>query len=543
MIAPKIGPVPGGTGPRGSRLGRAGHVAARDHLLRAFGVRPDVEIEDSGRDVQRHARIGDIDDAAHAALDRCGTDDRIGLLAGITEVLQIVDGIETGPAIGDGHVDIVLLAFIIDGQALEHQELRIARFNRARLEDGLLQSVLLHSTLDQVDMEVDEARHLDGAAEGDLAIALREMKVAGRESRAFDIDRKIHSAAARQVFDVAVSAMFTRRDGAHCLLRRLVQLRALHLAKDHPSRIGRERQRRHPMGIGLDECPLAFVPGRQQFMRGRTADDAGMGDAGEPDARNVARGGVDAMNVPDRLAWFREHVGEEAAAVLGRKDTGIAPLVALLWTDVENIDNQQIARLRTFDLDRSGKVVARNEVAVANVVGSVVVLDLPACPVQRLYAKVVSGLDRGVERNIRMPAIVDGKLLVLGRFLKIDGYDRFGHLPPPFHSHRKVCTDDIIGKLPDISFGHDPAGVDDREALCNVSNELEVLLHQQHGAIPLDMDALDDLNDLLHHGGLQAFGGLVEEKQLGALHQGPRDGELLLLTTAQYTALALHQVR
>ena len=37
-------------------------------------------------------------------------EDRVGLLAGEAELLQVLDGVQAGPPVGDVHVEVVLLA-------------------------------------------------------------------------------------------------------------------------------------------------------------------------------------------------------------------------------------------------------------------------------------------------------------------------------------------------------------------------------------------------------------------------------------------------
>ncbi len=134
---------------------------------------------------------------------------------------------------------------------------------------------------------------------------------------------------------------------------------------------------------------------------------AGMGDGGETHLRNMARARIDALAVPDRLARLGEQVGEKAAAVLGREDTRVAPLVALERSDVENIDDQDIAGLGAGDLDRADQMMTGRQVAVADVGGVVVVLDLTAGPVEGLDDEVVARLDGDDRRDIRMPAVVE----------------------------------------------------------------------------------------------------------------------------------------
>src|SRR5262249_16721228 len=138
------------------------------------GVRTNVEVEDVRRDGQRTAGVGDVDDAADPSFDRRRSEQNIGLLARVAELLQVLDGIERSSAVGNVRIKIMLLSsLLVDRDALEDDILREVRLDRARLEDGIGDAVFAHAILDQVDANVDEARHLDGAAEGDLAIALR----------------------------------------------------------------------------------------------------------------------------------------------------------------------------------------------------------------------------------------------------------------------------------------------------------------------------------------------------------------------------------
>jgi hypothetical protein len=55
------------------------------------------------------------------------------------------------------------------------------------------------------------ARHLDGAAERDFAVALAKMQIAHGQARTIDIDREVDLRAARQILDINVAAMFARR--------------------------------------------------------------------------------------------------------------------------------------------------------------------------------------------------------------------------------------------------------------------------------------------------------------------------------------------
>jgi hypothetical protein len=71
----------------------------------------------------------------------------------------------------------------------------------------------LATPLNQVEAQVDVARHLDRATERDLTIALREMQITYREQRVLDVDREVDARALRQVLDVHVAAVVARRHG------------------------------------------------------------------------------------------------------------------------------------------------------------------------------------------------------------------------------------------------------------------------------------------------------------------------------------------
>src|SRR5690606_1336112 len=118
-------------------------------------------------------------------------------------------------------------------------------------------------------------------------------------------------------------------------------------------------------------------------------------DAGEPDIGDVARTGVDAVEIPDRLARLGEVVGQDAAAVLLGKQTAEAPLAVLEGADVENVDPHEIAGPGAIHTNRAAQVVDLGQVHVAHVVGAVVVADLAAGPVHALDAELVAGLDHG----------------------------------------------------------------------------------------------------------------------------------------------------
>lgn len=92
----------------------------------------------------------------------------------------------------------MLLSLLIHTKSLEVNipagtELRL---HRARNINRTLHAQLLHAALHDGEFDGDDAGHLDGAAEGDLPVALREVQVAHAELGPFDVHRQVHFATA-----------------------------------------------------------------------------------------------------------------------------------------------------------------------------------------------------------------------------------------------------------------------------------------------------------------------------------------------------------
>ena len=164
---------------------------------------------------------------------------------------------------------------------------------------------------------------------------------------------------------------------------------------------------------------LALVPGVEQLLVRQAADQAGMDQAGKAHARHVARMGVEAGNVPDRLLRQRKVIGEKAAAVLLGEEAVEAPQALRQRADVEEVDDQEIAGLGALDADRAGQEVHDGEIDIAHVVRRLVVLDEAAGPVVGLDDEIVAGLHPRDDRNVGVPAVVDHVVLV-GRFREVD---------------------------------------------------------------------------------------------------------------------------
>src|SRR5215217_2564180 len=179
-------------------------------------LRDDGALEDPGREVDRDTRVRYVDDASDPALYRGRPDYDVGLLVRIATILEVLDGVQTGLPVGDSEVHIVLAIVLADPDALEDEVAGVPRLEAAQLEDrhvrGAIHGVLLHAALDQLDTAVYVAGHLDGPAEGDLAVPLREVQVPHRELGAVDVHWEVDARPDREVFDIDVTAMLARRN-------------------------------------------------------------------------------------------------------------------------------------------------------------------------------------------------------------------------------------------------------------------------------------------------------------------------------------------
>src|SRR5262249_42700595 len=152
----------------------------------------------------------------------------------------ILDGVEARLPIRDGGVHVVLLV-PIDRHADEGEEGRIPRLHRPGEEDGVSgDPVLAHAPLNEIDAEVDVTADLDGAAEGDLPVALREVEVPAGELGAPDMHRVVDARSPGEVLDVVVAPVLTRGHGPGTLAGDLVQLGTLELASQDPLRVRRQ---------------------------------------------------------------------------------------------------------------------------------------------------------------------------------------------------------------------------------------------------------------------------------------------------------------
>ena len=169
-----------------------------------------------------------------------------------------------------------------------------------------------------------------------------------------------------------------------------------------------------------------FVHFASSSRRRRGAHQARVVDADVGALGDVARGRDVAREVPDDLVRVGEAVGQEAAAVRLREDARVAPahagqrpLVLLVArVDLEDVDDEEVARLGALDAERAAEHVHAGERRVAHVVGRVVVLDRAVEPLAAVGAEHVARLDAHLRRDVWMPPVVPDVLLV-GELLRV----------------------------------------------------------------------------------------------------------------------------
>src|SRR5581483_4737247 len=131
-----------------------------------------VALEDLRWQVDRTACVRNIDDTAHPALHRSRAENDIRLFRSIATRLEVLDSIHTGVLVGNVSIHVMLLALLINGDALEYQEVGIARLQRTGSKDGVGHLKAVDAIFDQLNLEIDKASHLDSATEGNFAVSL-----------------------------------------------------------------------------------------------------------------------------------------------------------------------------------------------------------------------------------------------------------------------------------------------------------------------------------------------------------------------------------
>nr|POE48028.1 hypothetical protein CFP56_01356 [Quercus suber] len=270
------------------------------------------------------SRIGDVNNAGDVSLHRG---------AGQQEILNHP---QTRLPICDCRVEVVLFAVLIHAEAFE---IDVAPRTKSRLDRP---RGFRH-------LDRDFSRHLDRPAEADLAIALREVQIAHRELRAFDMDCSC-TFLADLLFDVGIAGPRVYRFG----FRRESNIAIFQMVD---------------MGTFGDKLAFTVIPEFEDLRGGSTAKNSWVDEAGKTYARDVTGRAVDAFKVPNRLrtvvdvSWGPDRAG----------------------LNILNVDHKDIARLCRLNLERSTQIMDFGKIDVLDIVGGVVVPDLAASPIDTLY--------------------------------------------------------------------------------------------------------------------------------------------------------------
>ena len=119
----------------------------------------------------------------------------------IKNLTKVLHGVQAGPLVGKRGVEVAVgVGLVVDADPDEREELGVPGLDAPRHEDRVrAHAVGGHPALDEVDVQVDVAAHLDGAAEGDLPVALAEVQVAARQLRAWHVHRVVDPRAPEEV--------------------------------------------------------------------------------------------------------------------------------------------------------------------------------------------------------------------------------------------------------------------------------------------------------------------------------------------------------
>ncbi len=207
---------------------------------------------------------------------------------------------------------------------------------------------------------------------------------------------QIRLGAARNIVNVYVAAVLRSSwNGSGAFLGNFGLDVVCGRAGVHVGRVGRlgDNLARVRCGARRDEVALSAVPFSQHFWRRRTAQNTWVDQAGEAHAGDVAAGTVYAVKVPNGLGRLGVVLLEETTTVVAIKDTSEAPGRVIKRLHIGNVDNKKIARLSALDIKGPGQVVDFGQVDIANVVGTVVVANLPASPVNTFNLDRLAGLN------------------------------------------------------------------------------------------------------------------------------------------------------
>ncbi len=101
----------------------------------------------------------------------------------------------------------------------------------------------------------------------------------------------------------------------------------------------------------------------------------------------MTRRRINSLQIPDGFRRFGMMIGEETAPVIAIKDTRETPFVALQGTNIQEINDQDVARLSAIDMDRATEDVNNLKIDITNIARVVVIFNLTVCPVFTLNPK------------------------------------------------------------------------------------------------------------------------------------------------------------
>merc|ERR1712014_397370 len=137
-------------------------------------------------------------------LHRRAGEQEVDLIVIIPVASKVFNDAQAGLSVCNRGVEIVLLAVLVDAEAFK---VNVSAGTELRLNRTGNVNGTLHVPLHDREFDRDDACHLNGTAERDLTIALREMQVTNGELCTLHMYRQIHLASARKVLDIAVATV------------------------------------------------------------------------------------------------------------------------------------------------------------------------------------------------------------------------------------------------------------------------------------------------------------------------------------------------
>ena len=96
---------------------------------------------------------------------------------------------------------------------------------------------------------------------------------------------------------------------------------------------------------------------------------------------------------------LRVDLVEKTASVVLVEDTCETPRMILEWLDVLDLHQKNVPWLGALDFEGSGEVVNLSQIHILDVVGTIVVPNLPSCPVETFNLDNFSIFDGSTERD------------------------------------------------------------------------------------------------------------------------------------------------